>query len=137
MVKAKEFWDLICDKMDYRFFSGIPIATFKAVYDAMDPEVMHYVPAANEQIALNASFGAYLSGFKSVTILPSYKIKLLDFSLIEQAKIPTLIITDKKVSIPTAINSECKSLRGLESFIRKIETQCCLGILTVSKGGFK
>jgi len=137
MVKAKEFWETICNKLDYRFFSGLPVSTFKSIYAAMDPEIMHYVPAANEQIALNSSFGACLSGFKSATILPNDRISLLDFSLVKQSKTPTLIITDKKIITPTIISSECRSMRGVESFIKKVEVESCLGVLVIPKGGLK
>jgi hypothetical protein len=62
MVKAKEFWNCLCDEFDYRFFSGVPCIGLKSLYDNMSSEFMHYIPAAREDIALGLVSGAFFGG---------------------------------------------------------------------------
>jgi hypothetical protein len=95
MVKAKEFWDYLCNELDYRFFSGIPCLGLKSLYDEMSPKFMHYIPAANERIALGLVSGAWLSGTKGAVLISSTNILevinlLKNFN--NEYKIPILII---------------------------------------------
>ena len=69
MVKAKDFWDYLCNVLDYRFFAGIPCLGFKPLYDSMNSKIMHYVPAVNINVALGLASGMYVSGIKSGILL--------------------------------------------------------------------
>lgn len=64
MVKAKEFWDCLCNDLDYRFFAGVPCEGLKSLYKEMSSEFMHYIPAAREDIALSLVSGSYFGGIK-------------------------------------------------------------------------
>jgi tRNA(Phe) wybutosine-synthesizing methylase Tyw3 len=137
MVKAKEFWNFICNDLEYRFFAGMPTSEFVGLYDAMDPEIMHYIPASNSQVALNLCSGAYVSGFKSAAILPSNYLDSLDFSFILKNDLSALIITDSMIKISETTTSVFKSLKGLKTFTEKIEREKGIGILVSSGGALK
>jgi sulfopyruvate decarboxylase TPP-binding subunit len=64
MVKAKEFWQYLCEGLNYRFFAGVPHINLKPLYDGMSSEIMHYIPAVRESTALGIVSGAYLAGVK-------------------------------------------------------------------------
>ncbi len=65
MVKVKDFWNYLCNSLGYRFFAGIPCLEFKALYDTMTSDMMHYIPAVNINIALGIASGVNVSGIKS------------------------------------------------------------------------
>lgn len=64
MVKAKAFWQYLCEELNYRFFAGVPHINLKPLYDGMSSEIMHYIPAVRESTALGIVSGAYLVGVK-------------------------------------------------------------------------
>jgi hypothetical protein len=95
MVKAKEFWNYLCNELDYRFFSGVPCLGLKPLYDEMSPKFMHYVPAVNEKVATGLVSGAWLAGTKGALLMNSKNLLeiihlLKNFNNIY--KIPILII---------------------------------------------
>lgn len=96
MVKAKEFWDFLCNELNYRFFSGVPTSGFQGLFRAMDKNIMHYVPAINEQASLSLAAGAWVSGFKSAVFLPPAKVNKLDFELIDVLGVPIILFTSGK-----------------------------------------
>lgn len=65
MVKAKDFWEYLCNTLEYRFFAGVPCLEFKKLYNAMTSEIMHYIPAVNINTALGMASGVDVSGTKS------------------------------------------------------------------------
>ncbi len=95
MVKAKDFWEYLCNELDYRFFSGVPCRGLKPLYDKMSSEFMYYVPAVNEKTALGLVNGARLSGVKGAVLMHGDNIVdilnlLLAFN--KEYKVPALII---------------------------------------------
>lgn len=97
MVNAKDFWELMCTELGYSFFSGVPSLGLNPLYSTMNPEIMHYVPAIDNGIALGLATGAFLSGYKSAVLISPDKIKCVmtqyeKFN--EQFNIPTLFITN-------------------------------------------
>lgn len=108
MVKAKDFWKLICEDLDYRFFSGVACEGLLPLLKTMSSDFMHYVPAANERIALNMSSGAYMGGFKGGVLISGRFLTDLISTLNDlnlKYKIPLLIIayTETNETLPLSI----------------------------------
>jgi hypothetical protein len=93
MVKVKDFLGILCSELEYRFFSGVPFIEAKPIYDNMTSDLMHYVPAANEHIAVSMVSGVWVSGFKACVLLSIENILKVDWSFNENYKIPVLVLS--------------------------------------------
>ena len=94
MVKAKDFWNYLCKELDYRFFAGVACPGLAPLYKKMNSKIMHYVPAANERIALGLVSGAYTAGFKGGVLIDmkyAYDLTSLSHFNIDY-RIPLLVI---------------------------------------------
>jgi sulfopyruvate decarboxylase TPP-binding subunit len=94
MVKAKEFWNYLCEELDYRFFAGVACPGLAPLYKRMSSNFMHYVPAANERIALGLASGAHVAGLKTGILIDmrfAYDLTSL-FKFNIDYKIPLLVI---------------------------------------------
>jgi hypothetical protein len=135
MVKAKDFWNVLCNDLDYRFFAGVACPGLLSLYKTMSPEMMHYIPAANERIALGLVSGVYISGFKGALLMDmrfeSDIIRLLNFNI--EYKIPFLIIGygSSGLSLPKV---ELKSLKDLNTIDKKSVAKLLPGIITIEEG---
>jgi hypothetical protein len=97
MIKAKDYWDFLCNDVGIRFFAGLPVVGNTPLYDTMSSDFMFYLPAANERVALGIVNGARLAGVKSGLLLGSNLLRRLhadfeDFGSCLDS--PILIITD-------------------------------------------
>jgi siroheme synthase len=134
MVKAKEFWNYLCNELDYRFFSGVPCLGLKPLYDEMSSKFMHYIPAANEKIALGLVSGAWLSGTKGAVLMDYGNLgdinKLLS-AFNEKYKVPALIIIYDE-------NYKCINKKtiyeNLKKLVKDIEKENKPGIFFIGKG---
>ncbi|MDP1853031.1 MAG: hypothetical protein Q8L26_02335 [Candidatus Omnitrophota bacterium] len=94
MIRVKDFWDYLAGK-NFIFFSGVPCSIFKTVLDeAINSEIITYVPAVREDVAMGVSSGAYLAGKKSGILIQNSGLghivnTLTSFNLIY--KIPVLM----------------------------------------------
>ena len=145
MVKAKDFWDCLCNELDYRFFSGVICKDFIPLYDEMSAEFMHYIPAANERIALGMAAGARLVNLKSGILIDHKNIYVLYdwlFNFNKVYKVPVLIITYKEDKAKLKItdfpklelNSSKDFNKKLKRFVNRIESVSLPGILSIGKG---
>lgn len=157
MVKAKDFWDYLCNGLDYRFFAGVPCLGLKPLYDEMDTKFMHYIPAANERIALGLVSGAWFTDIKGAVLMDSSNIidmagLLLSFN--KEYKVPILIICydeeyywDKQGPITSLllanfkvanINDDGDTFKdNLNTVIKGIEKENKSGIFFIGKGDIK
>ena len=85
----------------------------------MDSEIMHYVPAANEHIALKLASGAWTSGFKSAIILPGKLVNNLDLEFNMKFGIPVLIITTENGLSLSKKKQAKKDLNKAKDYIEK------------------
>ena len=147
MVKAKDFWNYLCDELEYRVFSGVPCLGFKSLYDNMDSSIMHYIPAVKEDVALGIMSGTAMSGWKAGVFLhidDSYNILnwLEKFSLEYKVPLMVFIYKDKdnilldrfistnkinKVSLDDGFKKQLKTLNS------KIEKTLIPGIVFIGK----
>lgn len=89
----KDFWGEMNKKYNYTFFSGVPFKEASKLYNTMNSNFMHYVPASNELVALRLVTGARLSGYGSGILLDSYRLNKLDLDFNLKLNLPVLIIT--------------------------------------------
>ena len=137
MVKAKEFWSYLCEDLEYRFFSGVACPGLLPLYKGMSSEIMHYVPAANEKIALGLVSGAYLAGFKGCVLMDMRFItdiqRLLKFNL--DYKIPLLIVgygnNNSNLKIPKA---KLNSLDDIKKMDKVYEGKLIPAMVSIEEG---
>lgn len=146
MIKAKEFWQVLCEDLNYRFFSGVACGGFNSLFKSMSPEFMHYIPAANEKIALGLASGASVAGFKSAILISDrmftdiiYTVNDLNFKY----KIPLLIIafseTNQEFPLKMPkINISEYNLDEFKNYISNIDLRsqkiCKPGLVTIEEG---
>jgi len=95
MVKAKEFIDYLCNKLEFRFFSGVPCSELQLLYNEMNSNMMHYIPAVTETIAVGIASGVWISNIRSCVLMDSKKIDSIKPILNDlnfKMKIPMLFI---------------------------------------------
>ena len=148
MVKVKEFWDYLCNELDYRFFAGIPCRGFKPLYDGMNAEFMYYIPAVNERVAMGMVNGARLAGVKSAILIDIdniYTIYDLLFNFSNIYKIPFLIIAYKSKNsnvdlnksgfdIPHRSLAKTRFKPNLKKFVEITEELEAPGVLIIKEG---
>ena len=95
MVEAKEFINYLCNELEFRFFSGVPCSKLQPLYNEMNMDIMHYIPAVTETIAVGIASGVWISNTKSCVLMDSQKIDSVKSVLTEinfKLKIPILFI---------------------------------------------
>lgn len=143
MVKAKEFFKVLCEDLNYRFFSGVVCDGLSVLYKGMNESFMFYVPAVNETIALGVSAGAAISGLGAGIFL-DLKLKediYSNFNFLIENKLPLIIIgysENKKESfkydIPVVYFKETEDIVKLSS---KMEKKSVPGLLVMGKDVLK
>jgi len=143
MVKAKEFWDYLCNGLDYRFFTGVPCNGLKPLYNTMNPDFLHYVPAVNERVAVGMASGASLSGVKSGVLISATNIHAVCEPLVNfvnEYKIPFLILVYNEVGkkidlgLPKSELKDDKFTTKLKMLSNKSERLQVPGVFYIGKG---
>ncbi len=147
MIKVKEFWEFLCNDLNYRFFSGVPCEGLYPLYNIMDSRMMHYVPAVNERTALGVVSGVRYTGMKGgVLMQASNALKIVDLVLNYniKSKIPLLIFAYKDIVIHQGLflfelpsfNLETRFKKGLKDLANKSEMLSVPGVVLIKKGIF-
>lgn len=146
MIESKDFWQYLCEELNYRFFAGVPCIGLKPLYDKMDSRIMHYVPAIGEKTSLGLVSGAFLSGLKGGILISMESIhnvlgSLCSFNL--EYRVPLLIIVYGEDKICDKILSTYKLPRrklsenfkkDLNYIISKSEKGNIPGVIIIGKG---
>ena len=80
-IKISDFWEVMCKKLGYNLYLGSPTLELKLLFDTMSPENLHYIPTISEAVAVNMASGAYMSGVKSVVLISTKQLELLDYNI--------------------------------------------------------
>ena len=120
-MKAKIFWDCMCEELNFRFFTGVACEGFKSIYNAMDSNMMHYIPSVSESTALGIATGVALTGNKSCVLMrkdrKGYLDNWLEFNY--ELEIPVLIILRNNEEIVSGNYDFLKVLRKTVTLIYK------------------
>lgn len=99
MVKVKDFWNYLCNGLEYRFFSGVPHIVFKQLYKKMDKSFLHYVPAVNANAAVGLVNGVRLSGMNSAVIIGLKDLETCFSNILQfnfEYELPLVVIANKE-----------------------------------------
>lgn len=143
MVKATEFWNYLCGELDYKFFAGVICNGLLPLYKKMDSQIMHYIPAANERIALGMVSGASIAGINSGLLIDmdfAYDLtRLLVFSI--DYKIPFLVIgySDQEEAhlaydFPRVSITDVGYKKQLKRVTSKSKAESIPGLVVIEKG---
>jgi hypothetical protein len=133
-MKAKDFWNILWNDFDYRFFSGVPAIELIPLYKSMDSSMMNYIPAANENIGLNLSVGSWIAGTKSGMLLPKNLFNHLDLTDLE---FPVIFIVSGNAVVLKNIISMAVSEDELRKFISDTFISKAPGVILVKEGDLK
>lgn len=102
------FWKRLCTDLDYHFFTGVPNDTLKDIFNTLNPDILHFVPAANDSTAVGIATGVVLGGYKSVVLCDLYTLlvaKIQIDNFVVKHKIPILFITSSINNIDAGIKT--------------------------------
>lgn len=74
MVKVDDFWKIVCEDNNYRFFTGIAFKEFELLYNTMNKDFMYYVPAGSPINAYGIAKGVSVAGGKSAVFLKNTEL---------------------------------------------------------------
>ena len=145
MVKAKEFWNYLCKELDYKFFAGVICNGLLPLYKKMDPQMMHYIPAANERIALGLVSGAQMAGINGGMLIDmdfAYDLTRLFMFNIDY-KIPFLVIgyssrgdAHLAYDFPRVFITEAGYKKQLKKVTSKSKAESVPGLVVIEKEVF-
>lgn len=75
------FWDVLCNTLGYRFFTGVPNASLSALFNSLDASTLHFVPAVNDSVAVGLAAGVCLAGDKAVVLCGPATAELAFFEI--------------------------------------------------------
>jgi hypothetical protein len=104
---------------------------------------MHYIPAANENIAVNISNGVWFTGFKSGVIVTPEKIKLLNWEFNLSLHVPLLVLSvsdnTDDYGFPAVFITSVDDFKSnlISEFIYEVEVSRVPGVIVVKDGLLK
>lgn len=119
-MDVRLFWEYLCNDMGYRLFSGVPCRELNVLYNSMDKGVMHYIPAANEGIAVGIVNGATMIGNKAAAIMDHRLLNKIDLDFNMRNKIPLLVVSSS--AIIGATNKKLKYVKVNSNYKKCIST---------------
>lgn len=95
----KNFWNILNEHLGFIYVTGEPSIEFVPYINSMDPELMHFVPAVSDTVALGLATGAFIAGFKACLLLPDTNFEFISYQFNKINKdlaLPLIIITNGK-----------------------------------------
>jgi sulfopyruvate decarboxylase TPP-binding subunit len=136
MKKAKDFWQHICVDLGFKLFTGVPCKEFKDLYDTMYGDVMHYIPATSELVALGMVNGYWFTGQLGAVLCPSELLHNLVPTLVSfnvAHRVPALVLVpDIQVDLPKDILTASKG-ESLEKFVSRFLDNEAPAVLSMRK----
>jgi sulfopyruvate decarboxylase TPP-binding subunit len=104
MIKTSDFWDILCNKYNYRFFSGVPCFKLKALYCTINPNRMSFIHAIKSDIALGIVGGASFAGQKACLLIDDSQIDsiynwLITFCIKQKLSFLIIVGTDSPENV--------------------------------------
>jgi len=143
MVKAKEFWNYLCEELDYRFFAGVACPGLSPLYKKMNSKFMHYIPAVNEKIGLGLVLGAQMAGYRGALLMDMTFVNdinnFIKFSI--DNGIPLLIIGYSEVEdleliydLPLTFIMGDSFKKDIHHVVSRSESEKTPGLIIIEKG---
>ena len=148
MVTKDDFWNFMCDTLEYRFFSGVACKGFDILYKRMPVSKMHYIPAVNERTAIYLCKGTALAGVKSAVFISSsglFTVAEVYDGFIDEFDTSIFIFAFMDVKVDTKLLPSAlpyitlgakSSMKQIEKFFAKTIAARKNGLLFVNKGFF-
>lgn len=102
-MEVSDFWNTLCNECGYRFFTGAPNKLLSNLFNSLNSEMLHFVPAVNDTVALHIASGVSMVGDKAAIlcsgttfVVGGYQID----NLIVRANIPVLFVVPTGVATP-------------------------------------
>jgi sulfopyruvate decarboxylase TPP-binding subunit len=140
MIKAEEFWEYLCNTLEYRFFAGVPCEGLEKLYNKMDAQKMHYIPAVSEAVAAKMASGVFITGIKSGILIDIASVKELDLEFNFSHNIPLLIVASgdsvNKLGCHSILLSEDfeNCLSKVDNYMTSKQKSC---VLIIGKGALR
>jgi len=142
MVKAKDFWNYVCEELDYRFFAGVACPDLAPLYKNMNAKFMHYVPAVNERVGLGLVSGACLAGFRGGLLMDmSFAYDITSFLLFNIVnRIPLLVIGAGEEDSLLTYDFPSNFIKGpgyeekIKEVADKLEKERVPGLIVIERG---
>lgn len=139
MVDVKIFLDYLCNELDYRFFAGVPCKGLSVVYKKLDSNILHYIPATSEAVAVSIVNGVSITGIKSVAIIHASMVNKinLDFNLTTGFPLFIIAYTEDNIKFNKGIYSLelGKDFRGdLDKIDKYLISKKGIGVLIIKEG---
>lgn len=95
-MKVLDFWNLLCGEFDYRFFTGVPNTSLVPLFNSLSADILHFVPAIDDAIAVNIAAGVCLCGDRAAVLCGPHTFSIGAVQInnfIIKNKVPVLFIT--------------------------------------------
>ena len=109
------FWDVLCNTFGYRFFTGVPNTSLAQLFNTLNPELLHFVPAVSDSVAVDMAAGVALCGDKAVVLCSPITFEIAALQIIKfvvKNSLPVLFII---ASDPDIDIKKFKLSSGVES----------------------
>jgi sulfopyruvate decarboxylase TPP-binding subunit len=102
-MEVLDFWDTLCNVCGYRFFTGVPNNLLSNLYNSLNSDILHFVPAVNDTVAINMAAGVSMVGDRAAILCSAVTFAIGNYqinNLIIKKNIPVLLIVPAGITTP-------------------------------------